>query len=79
MAEFIPSISFTEFHKLKPAQLTRLKCAEITVNGEYVFSFINGNIEPSGFLRTQSEYRGSEANAVGGETLEEILREVVPV
>ncbi len=79
MAEIIPSIPLSEFKKLKSEQIRRLKSAEITSDGEYLFTFVNGMTEPSGFLRTTSEYRCGEANAVGGETLEEILREAVPV
>lgn len=79
MAELIPSIPLSEFKKLKTEQLRRLKCCEVVSDGEYVFTFVNGVLEPSGYLRKQSEYRGQEANAVGGETLEEILREAVAV
>lgn len=73
MSEFIPSISFTEFNKLKADQLKRLKCYEVTFNGEHLFIFVNGKTEPSGYLQTQTEYNGQTANAVGGETLEQIL------
>ena len=73
MAELIPSISFTECRKLKPDQLKRLKSCEVTFNGEYVFTFVNGMTEPSGYLRTQTEFSSQLANAVGGETLEEIV------
>ncbi len=75
MSDLIPNINFTEFKKLKIEQLVRLKCCEVTFNGEYKFTFINGALEPSGYLRTQSEYRALDANAVGGLTLEEILEE----
>ncbi|KKN23718.1 hypothetical protein LCGC14_0902190 [marine sediment metagenome] len=79
MAEFIPSIPLSEFKKLKSEQIRRLKCAEITSDGSYLFTFINGMLEPSGFQRKAAEYRGGESNAIGGETLEEILREEVAV
>ena len=72
MAELIPSISFTEFRKLKAEQLRRLKSAEITFNGEYLFTFVNGMLEPSGYLRTQTEYNCQTANAIGGKSLEEV-------
>ena len=75
MSELIPNITFTEFKKLKADQLKRLKSAEITFNGEYLFTFVNGKTEPSGYLRTQTEYNCQTANAVGGETLEQILEE----
>ena len=73
MAEFIPEISITKFRKLKAPQLKRLKSAEIYSDGEYLFTFVNGMTEPSGYLRKQCEYSCQTANAVGGETLEEIL------
>jgi len=77
MAELIPNITFTEFKKLKPDQLRRLKCCEVTFNTEYLFTFVNGNVEPSGFQRIQAEYNCQTANAVGGETLEDILNDAL--
>ena len=80
MAEFLPEISITEFKKLKAYQLKRLKSCEVYSDGEYLFTFVNGLTEPSGFLRKQTEYRCLTANAVGGKTLEEILEaEYAPV
>lgn len=79
MAEFIPSIPLSTFKGLKTEQIRRLKCCEVVSDGNYLFTFINGNIESSGFQRKAAEYRGGEANAVGGESLEEILREAVEV
>ena len=73
MAEFIPEIGITQFKKLTPEQLRRLKSCEVTCDGEYLFTFVNGNTEPSGFLKTQTEYKCQTANAVGGESLEEVL------
>lgn len=75
MAEFIPNYTISEFRKLKVPELKRLKCCEIISDGEYVFTFVNGMLEPSGYLRKQSEYSGQTANAVSGETLEELLEE----
>ena len=73
MADLIPNITWTEFKKLKPEQLERLKSCEVTYNYEYLFTFVNGKTEASGYLRTQAEYNCQTANSVGGETLEEIL------
>lgn len=73
MAEFIPEISFTQLKKLNAGQLRRLQSCEVTCDGEYLFTFVNGATEPSGFLRTQTEYKCQTANAVGGESLEEVL------
>ena len=77
MSELIPNITFTEFKKLKPGQLRRLNSAEITFDGEYLFTFVNGKLEPSGYLRTQTEYNSQTGNAVGGLTLEQIQEEAL--
>jgi len=79
MSDLIPSMSFTEFKKLTADQLRRLKCYEITHNCEYLFTFINGVIEPSGFMRLKSENMAAASNAVGGETLEEVRGAAVRV
>lgn len=79
MSEIIPNISITEFRKLKADEMKRLKSCEITSDGKYLFTFVNGNTEPSGYLRTQAEYKCQTANATSGETLEEILKEEVAV
>lgn len=76
MSELIPTITFTEFKKLKAEQLQRMKSCEVTFEGRYLFTFVNGNTEETGFLKTQSEYACQTANAVGGKTLEQILEEV---
>lgn len=73
MAEFIPSITFTEFRKLGADKLKRLKSAMITFNGERLFIFVNGDTEETGFLWMQTEQNCQTANANLGETLEEIL------
>lgn len=73
MSELIPSIPLSKFKKLKAHEIQRLKSCEVTSDGEYLFTFVNGNTEPSGYLRAQSEFKCQTANAVGGETLEQIL------
>lgn len=74
MSELIPSITKSAFMKLTTGQLKRLKSCEITSDGEYLFTFVNGsgNSEPSIYLRTQVEYLSQTANAVSGETLEQV-------
>ena len=83
MAELIPSISLTQFRKLlnEPGvpKLKRLKSCEITKDDEYIGTWVNGMVEPSGYLRKQTEYNSQRGNAVGGETLEEILGRPVAV
>ena len=75
MSDLIPTITFTDFKKLKPDQLRSLKCCEVTFNTEYLFTFVNGNIEETGYLKTQTEYNCQTANAVGGKSLQEILED----
>ncbi len=75
MAQFIPEISISDFKKLKASQLKRLKSCEVYSDGEYLFTFVNGMTVPGGYLRTQSEYQCQRGNAVGGETLEQILNQ----
>ncbi len=75
MATFIPEISISEFKKLKVPQLKRLKSCEVYSDGEYLFTFANGSIDVSGFLRLQTERKCAAANNIYGETLEQILKE----
>lgn len=74
MADFIPTYKWTDFLKVaKLGRLNELKSCEISFNQEYVFTFVNGKLEQSGFLRTQTEYQCQTANAIAGKSLEEIL------
>jgi len=77
MATLIAEMSLTEFRKLKVPQLKRLKSCEIYADGEYLFTFVNGGVDPTGFLRIQAENKCQTTNGVCGETLEQILREEV--
>jgi len=77
MSTLIPEYSWTDFVKVvKLKQLHRLKSGEVTFDGEYLFSFVNGSIDTSGFLRLQTEYKCQVSNSVVGESLEQILQEV---
>jgi len=76
MSQLIPSISITEFRKLKAHEIARLKCCEVTSDGEYLFTFINPTTE---YIRAEAEAKGQLSNALGKETLEEILGEAVAV
>ena len=76
MATLIPTITITEFKQLKVNQLKRLKSCEVYADGEYLFTFVNGFADTSGYLRNQTEDKCQAANAVTGETLEEILKQV---
>ena len=77
----IPEYNWTDFLKVaKLGRLKELKSGEVTFNCEYLFTFVNGNIEASGYQRSLAEYNACDANAVGGKTIEEILEvEVAPV
>uniref|UniRef100_A0A6H1ZHI3 Uncharacterized protein n=1 Tax=viral metagenome TaxID=1070528 RepID=A0A6H1ZHI3_9ZZZZ len=79
MSTLIPQLSISEFKKLKVPELKRLKSHEIYSDGEYLFTFVNGGVDASGFLRLQTEYRCQIANGVCGETLEQILKQEVMV
>jgi len=70
MSEFIPSITITDFKRLKVAELKQMKCCEVTSDGEYLFTFINPQTD---YVRRQSEYMGEMSNTVGGKTPQEIL------
>jgi hypothetical protein len=76
MSEIVPNITITEFKKLKAHQLKRLKCCEIFSDGVYLFTFTNPQTE---YIRQEADQKGQLSNAVGGETLEEILKEEVAV
>ena len=76
MSEFIPNITFSELKKLNASQAKRLKCCEVTSDGIYLFTFMNPQTD---FIRQSAEQKGQLSNAVGGETLEEILKEGVAV
>ena len=76
----IPEYNWTDFLKVqKMGRLEELKNCEIYFNCQYLFTFINGRTEETGYLRMQSEYKGQTANAVGGLAIEEILAKEVEV
>lgn len=75
MATLIAEMTITEFRKLKVSELKRLKSCEIYSDGDYLFTFVNGGVDTSGFLRLQTENRCQTANGVCGEILEEILKQ----
>jgi len=79
MSTLIPQMTITDFRKLKVQELKRLKSCEIYSDGDYLFTFVNGSVDASGFLRLQTEYKCQTANGVSGETLENILKEGVKV
>lgn len=79
MASLIPNYNWTDLLKVvKLGRLRELKSGEVFYNGEFFFTFVNGTVDESGFLRLQTEYRCQTANGVSGKTLEQIL-EAIPV
>jgi len=76
MSTLISNVTITEFKKLKVHQLKRLKSCEVYSDGEYLFTFINGDLEPTGYIKAHAERFGMRSNSVGGETIEEILEAV---
>ena len=79
MATLIAEMTITDFKKLRVTELKRLKSCEIYSDGEYLFTFVNGSVDTSGYLRIQTEYKCQTSNAVTGETIEKILeKELTP-
>lgn len=74
MSELIPSISITEFKKLKVHELKKLKSCEIISDGEYLFTFVNPQTD---YIRIQTEYLAQMGNSTGGKEIEELLYAVV--
>lgn len=66
----IPEISLTDFRKLKASQIQKLKCCEVTSDGEYLFTVI---VPQTAYVRSQAENIGQLSNAVGGEDIDGIL------
>ena len=78
MSTLIPEYTWTDFLKVKKlGRLEELKSGEVFYNCEYLFTFVNGHTDQSGYLRIQTEYKAQLANAVSGRSLEEILAEPV--
>lgn len=72
MSSLIPNYSLSEFKKLRADELAKLKCCEVFADGEYLFTFVRGNID---YIRIQTEGLGVKANAVDGEELKTIKGE----
>jgi hypothetical protein len=74
MAELIPEMQVSAFRKLNVEQIKMLKSCEIVAEGEYIGTWVNGNLEDSGFLRKSTEDKCQAANAVRGLNPEEVLK-----
>ncbi len=74
MATLVPEYSFEDIVKVHNlGRLKELQSGEVIEDGEYSFTFTNGNNELSGYQRTQAEFNAQVSNSVGGKTLQEIL------
>ena len=68
MSTLIPNMTFSEFKKLKAADLRMLKSVEITSDGTYLMTVLipHGDINSIDFIRINSEALGVKANITGG-------------
>ena len=79
MSDIIPNIPFSKFRLLKARDLKRLKSAEITSDGEHLFLFVNCNIGDTDirtWLKSSTENSCQATNAIGGEYIEDLTKEV---
>jgi len=72
MSTLIPNYTISDFKKLKVPELKRLKSAEITADGGYLFTFVNPDND---YIRTQTEGLAMLSNTQGGEEIENIMAE----
>ena len=72
MAEFIPSVSFTDWKKIAKDvnTLKQLKSCEVTFNGEHLFTFINPQTD---YIRLHSEQLANLSNQIFGKDPVELL------
>ena len=70
MSDYIPSMTISQFKKLKVHELKELQCHEVLTDGEYLFTFINPQTD---YVKMQVEFAGQVSNSVGGKkTVEEL-------
>jgi len=79
MSDLIPSITITEFHKLKASEIKELKAVEVLSDGNHLFTVIipHGDEVARDFIKTQAEYLALKANILGGKELDEIKEKVM--
>jgi len=71
MSTLIPSMSITDFKKLKVSELKRLKSLEILSDGEYLATIVFSRTD---YIRIRVEGFAHLSNTQGGEDPENILR-----
>ncbi len=66
----IPSITISDFKRLKVAEIQEMKSVEVTADSEVLFYAIippqNGGMTITDNIRTNAEYLAHRANSVGG-------------
>jgi len=79
MSDLIPTMSITEFRKLKAEEIRELKAVEIMSDGEHLFTAIipHGDVVARDYIKTQAEYLALKANISGGLSPEELIKEKV--
>jgi hypothetical protein len=74
LSTLIPQIQLSDFHKVQElGKLKELKSCEVYIGDDYYFTFVNGSVDTSGYLRIQTENKAASTNNVCGKSLEEIL------
>ncbi|MFC1924297.1 hypothetical protein ACFLXA_02905 [Chloroflexota bacterium] len=77
----IPSITLSDFKRLKANQLKEMKSCIVTCDGEYLFTAIippsNGGMSITDNIKTQAEYLGHRGTTVGGKDPEELISKEV--
>ena len=71
MSTLIPSMSITDFKKLKVSELKRLKSLEILSDGEYLGTIVFSKTD---YIRIRVEGFAHLSNTQGGEDPENILK-----
>lgn len=77
MSDLIPSISITDFRKLKVEQIRELKACEVLSDGELLFTAIipHGDLMDKENIRVPAERLALRANIIGGKDPEELIKE----
>ena len=77
MSTLIPSLTITDFRKLKAVEIKAMKSVEILSDGEVLFYAIippqNGGMSITDTIRTEAEYLSARGNSVGGQDPQELL------
>lgn len=72
----IPSITISEFRKLKASEIKGMKSVEVTSDGETLFMLIKPSTD---YIKTQAEYLGVKSNSIDGKDPSEVVNADIPV